>query len=132
MVGWWRRRSQPVGVPRHGSRATDLDDLRHPRTRRNSRDAETGLLPTGPPGRPRRPPALTPVHGDSARPGSATDSGIRPLSRAARWLGPAALLWGLLAVLARVSAPWAAIATDVLFNLAFPLTYLALVGALVD
>ena len=45
------------------------------------------------------------------------------------WLGSAALLWSLLAFLARIATVKAATATDVLFILALPLTYVALVGA---
>ena len=54
------------------------------------------------------------------------------IGRAALWLGPAALLWGLVAFLARIATVEAATATDVLFVLALPLTYVALVGAAVQ
>jgi hypothetical protein len=43
-------------------------------------------------------------------------------ARAAVWLGPAALLWGLLAFVARIATVEAATATDVQFLLALPLT----------
>jgi len=52
-------------------------------------------------------------------------------AKAAVWLGPAALLWGLLAFVARIATVEAATATDVLFLLALPLTYVALVGTAV-
>jgi len=42
-----------------------------------------------------------------------------------------ALLWALLAILARVPATWAATVTDLLFIAALPLTFLAVVGAVV-
>lgn len=47
------------------------------------------------------------------------------------WLGLAALLWGVLAVVARVATVEAATVTDVLFVLALPLTYVAGAGAVV-
>ena len=50
---------------------------------------------------------------------------------AAVWLAGAAVLWGLLALVARIDTAKAAIATDGLFLLALPLTYMALVGAAV-
>jgi lysophospholipase L1-like esterase len=53
-------------------------------------------------------------------------------ARASVWLAPAALLWALLAFVARVATPEAATATDVLFVLALPLTYVALVGAAIN
>jgi hypothetical protein len=53
-------------------------------------------------------------------------------ARAAVWLGSAALLWSLLALVARIAPVQAATATDVLFLLALPLTYVALVGAVVQ
>jgi lysophospholipase L1-like esterase len=52
-------------------------------------------------------------------------------AKAAVWLGPAVLLWGLLAFVARIATVEAATATDVLFLLALPLTYVALVGTAV-
>lgn len=53
------------------------------------------------------------------------------LVRAAVWLGPAALLWGLLAVVARIATVEAATATDVLFLVALPVTYVSLVATAV-
>jgi len=47
------------------------------------------------------------------------------------WLGPAVLLWSLLAYVARIATVAAATATDVLFLLALPLTYVGLVGTAV-
>lgn len=52
-------------------------------------------------------------------------------AKAAMWLGPAALLWGLLALVARIATGVAATATEVLFLLALPLTYVALAGTAV-
>ena len=56
---------------------------------------------------------------------------MRRLARAAAWLGPLVLLWGLLAIVARIPSAKAITATDVLFLLALPVTYVALVGAAV-
>jgi hypothetical protein len=47
------------------------------------------------------------------------------------WLAAAALLWALLAFVARIATVQAATATDVLFLLTLPLTWVALVGAAV-
>jgi hypothetical protein len=52
-------------------------------------------------------------------------------ARAALWLAPAALLWGLVASVARIPSVGAATLTNVLFVLALPLTYVAAVGAVV-
>jgi hypothetical protein len=52
-------------------------------------------------------------------------------ARAALWLALAAVFWGLLAVVARIPTVGAAGLTDVLFVLALPLTYAAVVGAVV-
>jgi hypothetical protein len=49
----------------------------------------------------------------------------------ALWLGAALLLWALLAVLARIPTREAATVTSVLFVLALPFTYLAVLGAVV-
>jgi hypothetical protein len=46
-----------------------------------------------------------------------------------RWLGPVALLWAGLAVLARIPTREAATVTDVLFVVALLGTYAAVVGA---
>ena len=53
------------------------------------------------------------------------------LATAVLWLGPAALLWGVLAVVARIATVEAATVSNVLFVLALPLTYVAIVGAAV-
>src|SRR5262249_31307340 len=55
----------------------------------------------------------------------------RHAMRVVKWLGPAAMLWVVLAILARVPSTWAATATNALFIAALPLTYLAAVGAVV-
>jgi GDSL-like Lipase/Acylhydrolase family len=52
--------------------------------------------------------------------------------RPALWLGPAALLWGVIAFVARIPTVGAATVTDVLFVLALPLSYVAGVGAAVQ
>jgi hypothetical protein len=52
-------------------------------------------------------------------------------ARAAVWLGPAAVLWGVLAVVARIESVRAAAAADVLYLLALPLTGVAFAGAFV-
>jgi hypothetical protein len=54
-----------------------------------------------------------------------------PPYRAARWLVAAALVWGVLAVVARIPARAASAVTDVLFVLALAFTYVAVVGAVV-
>ena len=51
--------------------------------------------------------------------------------RAVLWLGPAALLWAVLAFVARVANVEGAAITNILFVLALPLTYVAGVGAVV-
>ncbi len=56
---------------------------------------------------------------------------MRRSARAALWLAPAALFWGLVASVARIPSVGAATLTDVLFVLALPLTYVAAVGAVV-
>jgi hypothetical protein len=55
----------------------------------------------------------------------------RRLLTAVLWLGPAALLWGVLAFVARIATVEAATVSNVLFVLALPLTYVAIVGAAV-
>ena len=52
--------------------------------------------------------------------------------RAAFWAGPAAALWGLLAVVARIQTAEAAAVTNVLVALALPVTYIAVLGAVVQ
>lgn len=47
------------------------------------------------------------------------------------WLGPAVLVWGLLAFVARIASVEVATATDALFLLALPLSYVALLGTAV-
>lgn len=54
---------------------------------------------------------------------------MRRWQAAALWLSPAAVLWSVLAILARIPAPDAATSTNVLFAVALPLTYVAGVGA---
>jgi hypothetical protein len=56
---------------------------------------------------------------------------MRRSFRAALWLGPAGLLWGVLALLARIPSVGAATVTNLLFVLALPLTYIAVVAAAV-
>ncbi|MGH7389372.1 MAG: alginate O-acetyltransferase AlgX-related protein [Candidatus Rokuibacteriota bacterium] len=51
---------------------------------------------------------------------------------AALWLAPAALHWVLLALVARIPTPAAARVTDVLFIVALPLTYGAILGGAVS
>jgi acetyltransferase AlgX (SGNH hydrolase-like protein) len=57
---------------------------------------------------------------------------MKRLARAALWLAPATVWWGLLAVIARVPSRRAAAVTDVLFAVALPLTWVAVAGALVQ
>jgi hypothetical protein len=52
--------------------------------------------------------------------------------RAARWLVAATLVWGVLALVARVPAGEASAVTGVLFILALAFTYVAVLGAAVD
>src|SRR5262245_6962538 len=69
---------------------------------------------------------------DGTDPDSVTASRRVPRAmRVVMWLGPAAMLWVVLAILARVPSTWAATATNALFIAALPLTYLAAVGAVV-
>jgi hypothetical protein len=53
------------------------------------------------------------------------------LFTAVMWLGVAALLWGVLAFVARIATVEAATVSNVLFVLALPLTYVIIVGAAV-
>jgi GDSL-like Lipase/Acylhydrolase family len=52
--------------------------------------------------------------------------------RAAVWVGPVAALWGLLAVVGRIQTVEAAAVANVLVALALPVTYIAVLGAVVQ
>jgi GDSL-like lipase/acylhydrolase family protein len=61
--------------------------------------------------------------------------GVAPVGRALRvaaWIGPGAALWGALAAVGRIQTAEAAAVTNVLVALALPVTYITVLGAVVQ